>query len=292
MRIRSGEPVGPRRPRARRRTGTAATRRASRCSAADARDRARRRHRDPRARRGLPADARRVDILLTHLHMDHIHRARLLRRTVPARPRGAPLGTELDDASPARRASRATCRRRCSRSGSATCRAGSPARRPARTLRDPGPAGHGRARLPSRSDGRLPPRRRPRPCATSPTTSPRWAHAMLPAPRVDLGLDLAVGVDVLIHDAQYDRGNTSARGMGTQRIRRHAHAFAEARRCQAPRRVPPRPVARRRPRSTRDRPLPVESRASWSCPAARVRVVDVDSLVGVGGRCGPASHGA
>ena len=87
----------------------------------------------------------------------------VLRRAVPARPRGPHLGPAVGRRSTCGPGSRATSRRRCSRSGCATCRAGSCSTTPpgARST-CPARLGDRGARLPSRPDARLPHRRRRR----------------------------------------------------------------------------------------------------------------------------------
>ena len=79
-------------------------------------------HPPPRHRARARGRAR-VDILLTHLHMDHIQGLGFFAPLLRRRPRGAHLGAGVGDRGPARAGSPATCRRRCSRCGCATCRA-------------------------------------------------------------------------------------------------------------------------------------------------------------------------
>ena len=81
---------------------------------------------DPPPRRvAASGHDKRVDVLLSHLHMDHIVGLGFFDALYRAGSRGAHLGTGVDDARPRRPASPATCRRRCSRCACATSTAGS-----------------------------------------------------------------------------------------------------------------------------------------------------------------------
>ena len=167
---RGSMPAPGRRPRA-----TAATRRASRCAATTA-----------RCWCSTPAPAsagsgrscrriRRIDILLTHLHMDHIQGlgffAPLYNPGIEVHIWGPASSTLPLDA-----ACRATSRRRCSRSTCAICRASPATRCPGRPSRSAVPDRTALVCHPDptvgyriEEEGRTPP--------TCPTTSPRWAPA-------------------------------------------------------------------------------------------------------------------
>ena len=180
----------------------------------------------------LPArTSSRVDVLLTHLHMDHILGLGFFRPPVPSRSRGAHLGPVVDDARRSGAGSPGTSRRRCSRSCCATCRA--------TCTCTTSPLGH--VRVPGLAvDAALV-------CHPGPTVGyrlddgdgtvaylsdhePALRAADFPGrPEWTSGFDLAHGVDVLIHDAQYwDEEYADHVGWGHSAIG-HVLAFAELR---------------------------------------------------------------
>ena len=181
----------------------------------------------------LPPDVRRVDILLTHLHMDHIQGlgffAPLFRPgfevhiwgpgSATADLREPPHAVHVAAAVP-RAAARAAVR---------------PARprRPRAAFEVPGVDVQRRARLPPRPDRRLPARDGTGgPLAYLPDHEPALACRRLRrvGPEWCSGFDLAGGVDLLIHDAQYTDAEYDARvgwGHSTSTTRSRSRALAQ-----------------------------------------------------------------
>ena len=246
-------------------SATAATPRASRCAAPpDTRHRARRRHRHPPARRTRSAPrCARVDMLLTHLHMDHIQGLGFFDAAVPPRLRGAHLGSGLGDRRPADPPHPLHVAAAVPRPPARAAVRPAPARHPPRA-RSRSPASTVRAALglPSRADRRLPPRRRRTgSLAYLPDHEPTLAsHRFAVRPGVVLGAR-ARGRRGRADPrrAVHRRRSTRARRLGPQ----HARARARVRRAGARRllrALPPRSRARRRharrllPRRTGERP--------------------------------------
>ena len=188
--------------------------------------------------RALGPEIVRVDVLLTHLHMDHIQGLGFF--DVLYRP-----GFEVHIWGPG--SATADLRTRLTRYMS-------PPLFPVRltdlpcdlhlhdihqsTFAVPGRRRARRARLPSGTHRRLPARRRPGSLAYLPDHEP--ALACTPVRRFDpewcSGFELAAGVDVLIHDAQYtDRRVRRPHRLGTQ----HTRAGTRVRRARAVGRLVP-----------------------------------------------------
>ena len=88
------------------------------------RARARRRHRhaSARRRRCSPTCRPELHVLLTHLHLDHLQGLGFFRPLFAPGLDDPDLGSDVAGAELWRSASRCTCRRRCSRCTSTTCR--------------------------------------------------------------------------------------------------------------------------------------------------------------------------
>ena len=176
----------------------------------------------------LPPTVARVDLLLTHLHMDHIIGLgffdALFRPGLEVHVWG-PSSTTL------------SLHERLTRYLSPPlfpvrlrdlpCRL-EPPRRAARYVRAPRRAGDVRARVPSRSDRRLPPGNGRGAMAYLSDHEPALGAREFPGAREwTSGYDLAADVDVLIHDAQYDAAEYEAHvGWGHSALP-HTLAFAE-----------------------------------------------------------------
>ena len=191
----------------------------------------RRGHRHPHARLRPPPDMPRINILLTHLHLDHIQGLMFFPPCFRAESTITDLGARARPRPRSRRGSPATSRRRSRRSRSASCPCDvsfldAPGQRVEDRRRDdPGRGGH-----PPRADARLPDhRRRHDPLLTSPTTSRRSARRSTELdPEWISGFNLARDADLLIHDCQYtDEEYPGHEGWGHSRDRATRCTFAK-----------------------------------------------------------------
>ena len=193
-------------------------------------------------------EVRRIDVLLTHLHMDHIQGLGFFAPLFEDRAEDPHLGTAVDPCHPARSAHALPVA--AAVPGPLRDFASQPVLHDVPTERSmalaavtvtaalvihPGPTVGYRL---GTDGGRSP---------TSLTTSPRSAAASLPGrPSGSPGCGSPTARDVLIHDAQYtDAEYAERRRLGAQHDRAR-HRLRLGRRRAASRDVPPRPCARRR----------------------------------------------
>jgi ribonuclease BN (tRNA processing enzyme) len=157
--------------------------------------------------------ARRIHLLLTHLHLDHLEGLRFFAPLWDERVSIDIWGPPSPVSSLRDRISRSFCalfpidlRDVQAGSRSATCRASRGRSRARRWRRIGPPSGpDGRVRVENGSGASF---------AIYPTTSPRWPGDSRPIAGLDLGCSLAQEVDVLFHDAQYSRTSTRRRWGG------------------------------------------------------------------------------
>ena len=169
----------------------------------------------------LPPDMPRINILLTHLHLDHIQGLMFFPPCFRAESTIRIWGPTSPEASLWRRGSPATSRPRSRRWRSASCPATSPSsmRRPASGRSAARRSGPRRSPTAARRSASGSPTERPR-SATSPTTSRRSGRRSRELePEWISGYNLARDADLLIHDCQYtDEEYPGHEGWGHSRV--------------------------------------------------------------------------